>query len=150
MPKRGDSKREALAAAAAELFWTKGFDATSIADIAARSGVPVGNVYYYYKTKGDLALAVAEIFVSETQSMTEAISAETGEPRARMRALVERLQRSMRSRVEHGCPISLCVRDFRREHGVACDKAAESFTILIAFLARELGRTGIRPHKGLV
>ena len=149
MAKRGDNKREALAAAAAELFWTKGFDATSIADIAARSGVPIGNVYYYYKSKGDLAQAVAEIFVSETQAMVDTISSETDEPRGRLRALIERLQRSLRSRVDHGCPISLCVRDFRREHASACDKAAESFTILIGFIARELGRTGIRPSQGL-
>ena len=145
MSKSGNSKRQALAASAAELFWTRGYAATSIADIATQARVPLGNVYYYYKTKGDLAQAVADIFVGETQGMIDTISAENLEPRARLAGLVDRLSRSLRSRVDHGCPISLCVRDFRRDHPPASARAAESFALLIGFAARELGRLGIRP-----
>lgn len=145
----GHDKRDALIAAAASLFWTKGYAATSLADISAQSGVPLGNIYYYFRSKTALADSVAEIFVAETQQMVDQIAADHEDPRQRMRALIERLQRSMRSRVENGCPISLCIRDFRREHRPASDRAAESFTILIASLARELGRTGVRPSQGL-
>jgi AcrR family transcriptional regulator len=49
--KTGQAKREALVLAAAELFWMRGFEASSLADIAEASGVPLGNVYYYFKTK---------------------------------------------------------------------------------------------------
>ena len=79
--KRGDRRREALTQAAAELFWTKGFAATSIADIAQKAAVPVGNVYYYYKTKSDLADAVATFFVGETESLVQAVQDETPDPR---------------------------------------------------------------------
>ena len=149
MAKSGNSKRQALAASAAELFWTRGYAATSIADIAARSQVPLGNVYYYFKTKGDLAHAVADIFVGETQAMIDTISGESQDPRTRLASLVDRLSRSMRSRVDHGCPIALCVRDFRREHAPASERAAESFALLIGFAAKELGRLGIRPSIAL-
>lgn len=145
----GRDKRDALAAAAAELFWTRGYAATSIAEIAARAQVPPGNVYYYFKTKGDLAMAVADIFVGETEAMIDAIGAEHTEPRGRLQALAERLARSLRSRVDHGCPIALCVRDFRREEPAASRRAAESFALLTGFIARELGRTGLRPALAL-
>ena len=147
--RRGNSKRQALAASAAELFWIRGFAATSIADIADKAQVPLGNVYYYYKSKADLAQAVADIFVGETEAMIDAITAETSDPRQRLSGLVDRLSRSMRSRVDHGCPIALCARDFRRDQRPASERAAESFALLIGFAARELGRLGIRPSVAL-
>lgn len=142
-------KRDALAAAAAELFWTRGYAATSLSDIAKASGVPVGNVYYYFRSKADLALAVADIFVSETGTMLEEIKAEHELPRNRLSGLVERLSRSLKSRVAHGCPIALCVRDFRHEAPDAATRAAEAFSLLIGFMAGELGRLGVRPALSL-
>ncbi|MCK5749515.1 MAG: TetR/AcrR family transcriptional regulator, partial [Oricola sp.] len=69
--KRGKAKREALVQAAAELFWTRGYEASSLADIASAARVPLGNVYYYFKTKSDLAGAVADLFVQQTETLIE-------------------------------------------------------------------------------
>ncbi len=62
------SKRQRLEDAAAQLFWIKGYAATSIADLAREADVPVGNVYYYFKSKADLAERVAGIFVAGSQA----------------------------------------------------------------------------------
>lgn len=146
---RGAERLEALSAAAAALFWEKGFASTSLADIAANAGVPLGNVYYYFRSKADLARAVADVFVSETEAMLAGIEKEEADPRRRLGALVARLSRSLKSRVANGCPIALCVRDFRHEVPGASERAAEAFTLLIAFMARELGRTGMQPSRAL-
>ena len=53
---RKSDKRERLLDAAAESFWVDGYAATSLADIAERSQVPVGNIYYYFKTKAAIAI----------------------------------------------------------------------------------------------
>lgn len=70
---RRDASREAILAAAAELFGREGFAPTSIDQIAAASGVAKGTVYYYFPTKeilfetilerasADLARAVAAV-----------------------------------------------------------------------------------------
>ncbi|WP_067677983.1 TetR/AcrR family transcriptional regulator [Nocardia miyunensis] len=50
-------KRERLATAAARIFHEQGVEKTTIADIARAADVPVGNVYYYYKTKDQLVQA---------------------------------------------------------------------------------------------
>lgn len=147
--KRGQHKRAALTASAAELFWQKGYSATSIADIAAASNVPLGNIYYYFRSKSDFANAVSDVFVDETQAMLAGIETEEPDPRRRLALLVARLSRSMKSRVAYGCPIALCVRDFRRDAPGAAERAGEAFTLLIGFAARELGRTGIRPSISL-
>ncbi|WP_223477565.1 TetR/AcrR family transcriptional regulator [Oricola indica] len=147
--KRGEARREALVQAAAELFWTRGFEASSLADIAGAADVPLGNVYYYFKTKGDLAGAVADLFVHQTETLIEDVRTETPEPRRRLKLLVARLQAGQQSRVQHGCPILAGAREFRHtlpEHGA---RAAESFSLLTGFVATELGRTGLRPSIAL-
>jgi len=147
--RRGEAKREALVLAAAELFWTRGFEASSLADIAEASGVPLGNVYYYFKSKADLAQAVADLFVQQTETLIEEVRAETPEPRRRLKLFVERLQSAQQSRLRHGCPISTAVREFRPAMPDQAARAAESFSLLTGFVATELGRTGQRPAIAL-
>ena len=145
MSKKGDQRREAIVAAAARLFWMNGFSATSIADIARDAGVPQGNMFYYFKTKAELALAVSVVFVDETQSLILEAEATSPDPRERIRFLLQRLSQSNRSRVDNGCPISAAVRDFRRAAPEASARAGQSFELLVSFIARELQKTGPRP-----
>jgi AcrR family transcriptional regulator len=42
-------------------------------------------MFYYYRTKADLALAVADVFVEETQSLITEAEAAAVEPRQRIR-----------------------------------------------------------------
>src|SRR3981189_3036226 len=53
-------KRTQLIETATKLAYGRGFRETSLADIAEAARVPVGNVYYYFKTKEELAEAVVE------------------------------------------------------------------------------------------
>ena len=57
-PDDGLSARERILAAAERLFAERGFDRTSTARIAAAAGVPHGLIFYHFKTKMDLLLAV--------------------------------------------------------------------------------------------
>lgn len=147
--KRGEKNRAALVAAAARLFWQQGYAATSLADIARSADVPLGNIYYYFRSKAGFAMAVADVFVSETEAMLSEIEHEQDRPRERLALLVTRLARSLKSRVAHGCPIAFAVRDFSTAAPDASKRAGESFELLTGFIARELGRTGVRPSLAL-
>jgi len=57
--KRQDKKHK-LVVAAKTLIHKKGFGETTLADIAHEADVPLGNVYYYFKTKEAIGLAVIE------------------------------------------------------------------------------------------
>jgi AcrR family transcriptional regulator len=48
-------KRARLIQTAAGLSYQRGFRETTLADIAEAARVPLGNVYYYFKTKEELA-----------------------------------------------------------------------------------------------
>ncbi len=149
MARKGDERREAIAAAAADLFWRRGYAGSSLGDIARAAGVPQGNMFYYYPSKADIAHAVADIFLRETEKLVADATAVSTGAEQRCRFLLGRLQQSNRSRMERGCPIALAVRDFRETAPDASTRAAESFSRLIEFLAAEIGRSGLRPSQAL-
>lgn len=57
---RARQTREAILAVALKLFSQRGYDATSLHDIAVEMGLTKAAVYYYYKTKVELLHAVCE------------------------------------------------------------------------------------------
>lgn len=57
---RADNRRKQLLEVAADLFGNRGYARTSIRDIAAAVGMLPGSMYYHFKSKEDLLLAVHE------------------------------------------------------------------------------------------
>jgi len=57
------STRQKLIEAARQLFLAKGYEATGIAEILREAGVNSGSLYYFFKTKEDLLLAVLDFYV---------------------------------------------------------------------------------------
>jgi AcrR family transcriptional regulator len=112
--KKGDQRREAIVAAAARLFWVNGFSATSIADIARAAGVPQGNMFYYFRTKAELAIAVADVFVGETQSLILEAETASPDPRERIRFLLHVLASPTAAVSTMAVRSAAAVRDFRR------------------------------------
>ena len=102
-------KRDRLIAGAGELIYRQGVEATTIADIAEAADVPVGNVYYYFKTKDELVAATIDGYAQEDHELLSSIEQQHRTPRARLKGLV-RLLLSQSDRVAlHGCPRgSLC------------------------------------------
>ena len=60
--RRADARRDELLRVALRLFAERGFDGTTIADIAMATGTAHGLVYHYYSSKNELLLAVLERF----------------------------------------------------------------------------------------
>lgn len=61
---RAENKKKILDAAIA-VFARKGFDGTSIAEIAARSGLPKANIYYYFKSKEAIYKTIIADLIAE-------------------------------------------------------------------------------------
>src|ERR1700727_2967628 len=57
-PRREDNRGRDVLAAAVELFAGRGFDATSIRDIATAAQVQPASVYYHYPSKEALLVAI--------------------------------------------------------------------------------------------
>jgi AcrR family transcriptional regulator len=63
--------------AALDLFRTKGFEATSMRDIAEKATVAVGASYYYYSTKEELVLSYYELECTKELEFAQKLATET-------------------------------------------------------------------------
>jgi TetR/AcrR family transcriptional repressor of nem operon len=105
---RTNSKRARLTAAARQLIHATGYTQTTLADIAQAAEVPLGNVYYYFKTKQDLAKAVIEEQLHEFNELTQELD-KKNDPHARIDGFLSMLVLESKSIADHGCPIGgLC------------------------------------------
>lgn len=107
MPRSSD-KRERLISAADNLIHKQGFHRTTLADIAEESGVPLGNVYYYFKTKEELCKAVIEERRQDLSSkLQDCCKAE--QPKQALISLVKHIAKESDILAKEGCPMgSLC------------------------------------------
>lgn len=86
MNKRTD-KRVRLIEAADKLFYEQGVNITTLANIASLADVPLGNVYYYFKSKESIVLAV----IARRRDMIQAQFADwnTLGHKARLKSFIE-------------------------------------------------------------
>jgi TetR/AcrR family transcriptional regulator, transcriptional repressor for nem operon len=101
-------KRERLIEGARHVLHVQGVENTTLADIAKEADVPVGNVYYYFKTKDELVEAAIAAHAQEITSTLAALE-QHRTPKARLKALVRMLADQRELTARYGCPQgSLC------------------------------------------
>jgi len=113
-----------LVQAAMKLTYRNGFATTSLADIAREARVPVGNIYYYFKSKNDLGRAVVDERLSELQLMQNEWD-EAGSPKERLCAYLNYVRETRRDIAVSGCSTgTLCGELHKSEAGVAMNAAS--------------------------
>ncbi|WP_343732089.1 TetR/AcrR family transcriptional regulator [Duganella sp.] len=85
----GGGLRAELIEKSAELFRTKGYDNTTVRDIAAATGIQAGSWFYHFKTKQDILAAIMEQGLQHALAEIEAIAAQPLAPSAMLQRLVE-------------------------------------------------------------
>src|ERR1700730_12859032 len=105
-------KRTRLIETGMKLAYQRGFREASLADIAEAAHVPVGNVYYYFKTKEELGEAVVERRLAEFRAFREELD-RLSSPKERLFAFVESIHRNRERLCARG------IASWRAVHGVA-------------------------------
>lgn len=137
------NKKTALTNAAAELFHENGIGATSIADIAKRAEVPVGNVYYYFKTKEELGLAAAAQRREEFQGFTDAIDRRYPNPLARLKEAASFFAEAKDEYVSKGCPIAQMCQTGDVANDVVAQAYADIYKAYMTWIAEQFRSLGL-------
>lgn len=129
-------KRERLVASAYELLHHNGVARTTLADIAQAADVPLGNVYYYFKTKDDLVRAVIDSHAEDIREALRSIEKSHRSPRTRLLAFARSVSQVGQTVARYGCPHgSLCVELDKHDDGL--EKAVAVLMTLHVDWARE-------------
>ncbi len=108
-PYASADKRAELIGSATRLLHRQGFQRTTLADVAGDAKVPLGNVYYYFKTKDALAEAVIAAHEAALHERFGSWTRKHEDPRKRLRCLIRAPLDSTDAIVQFGCPHgSLC------------------------------------------
>ena len=141
-------KRERLIAAACETIHASGVEKTTLADIAAAAGVPLGNVYYYFKTKDALIQAVIETHLAGLRATLAAIDDAHDAPGDRLEALFHALAAQGELIARSGCPHgSLCLELDKRAEGPGL--AAEMMRVPLDWTERQFRAMGRQDARDL-
>src|SRR5215469_2456906 len=114
------TRLEAVLQSAANIFFAKGFHATSIEDVARDVGMWKGSLYYYIRSKEDLLFQLLLAGIEDGDSYIAQHIDPEGEP-------VEQLERAIRAQIdyiiEHKVPFGLFLHEFdslsgKRQHKV--------------------------------
>jgi AcrR family transcriptional regulator len=74
--KKPDERRSELIACAQKLFYSRGYESTSVRDIVDEVGVAKGTFYYYFDSKTAVLEAVVDELIAQAQAILQEIVAD--------------------------------------------------------------------------
>jgi len=141
-------KRERLVDGALQTLHAQGVESTTLADIASAADVPVGNVYYYFKTKDDLVQAVIAAHADEIEARLAALEHHRT-PKARLKAFIRMLTEQRDLAARYGCPQgSLCSELDKRDDELS-RSCAQLIRLPIDWAERQFRAMGRRDARDL-
>lgn len=135
------NKRAQLLAAADSRARRQGLSATTLADIAEEAEVPLGNLYYYFKTKREIAEAVIDERAHHGRGLRRQWD-ETLDPRARVEAFIQMVVDRRHDLALEGCPVGSLCTELRKHDADLAGQAAMMFSELLEWLTAQFRAMG--------
>lgn len=138
--------RTRIVMAAMELFWAKGYNSTSIADILSRTQLNAGSLYHVFPGKQDVLIAVLEAYRDGLYPMlVDPAWAGVDDPVERIFALLARYRwLIVETDCTYGCPIGSLALELHEADPAVRDLLAVNFTGWVGAILRCLDAAGDR------
>lgn len=123
------STRARLVETARQLFLVKGYEATGIAEILREAGVNSGSLYYFFKTKEDLLLAVLDWYTANLHpQVVDPVFARVSDPIERIFGILEGYHEMLTmTDCRMGCPIGNLALEMSEKSEAVREKIALNF-----------------------
>jgi TetR/AcrR family transcriptional repressor of nem operon len=129
--------RSRLVLTAMQLFWEKGYNSTSIADVLQTAKVNSGSLYYFFPSKTDLLAAVLDLYHEGIGPMLlEPAWEGVDDPIERIFALLARYRKSLADTdCSYGCPIGSLALELHEPDPAVRERLARNFDAWIEAVA---------------
>jgi len=141
MAKTAADNRTRLLQAAEKVTYRYGFGKTALADIAQEAGVPLGNVYYYFKTKDDIGGAIVDLRVSRFKKRLQQLD-KADSPKERLCGFVQTKINNRETLARSGCPVGTLCSELHKNGGAVAKKSTELFTEALAWMEAQFKAIG--------
>jgi TetR/AcrR family transcriptional repressor of nem operon len=138
--------RTRLVLAAMKLFWEKGYNSTSIADVLQSAKVNSGSLYYFFPSKSDLLAAVLDLYHQSIRPMLlEPAWQGVNDPIERIFALLARYRNSLvDTDCFYGCPIGSLALELHEPDPAVRERLAKNFSAWTEAIAECLSQAKSR------
>jgi len=126
-------KRALLMQSAMALAYGQGFMQTSLADIAKEANVPLGNVYYYFKTKEEIGEAIIQERLAQIKAFHQKLN-QLDSPDKRLCAFIQQTFENRKMLRRGGCPIGTLCTELHKQDGPLAKQSTVLFTELLTWL----------------
>lgn len=139
---KADETRRRIVVAADRLFYERGFENASFADIGQAVAISRGNFYYHFKAKDALLSAVIEHRIQERREMLREWEQQEDNPAIRIRSFINILIANQAKIMAHGCPVgSLCSELAKLDHPLKSE-ATRLLTLFAEWLEEQFMQLG--------
>ncbi|HTK05919.1 MAG TPA: TetR/AcrR family transcriptional regulator [Ktedonobacteraceae bacterium] len=136
-----NEKRERLIEAACRLIYQQGVYRTTLADIAQAAEVPLGNVYYHFRTKESLISAVIATHKQQLQAKF-ARWEQDPDPRQRLQSLLRSSLSHEDQLAQYGCPDGTLCQELVKENTPLAHEAADLMNCYLSWVEQQFRLLG--------
>jgi TetR/AcrR family transcriptional regulator, transcriptional repressor for nem operon len=141
--------RSRLIQAALKLVYRHGFEKTALADIAREAKVPLGNVYYYFKTKAQIGEAIVEQRLAGFRAMRQEWE-RLASAKERLLGFVHMTVGNREAVARFGCPIgTFCSELHKAGGGPLARQSTALFAESLAWIEAQFQALGKSDSRGL-
>jgi AcrR family transcriptional regulator len=141
MPKTRADNRTRLLQAAEKTTYRYGFGGTAIADIAKEARIPLGNVYYYFRTKDEIGRAIIDLRVSRFRRQLQELD-RADSPAERLCGFVDIKIKNREELARSGCPVGGLCSELQKQGGAAAKKSTVLFATALAWMEAQFKALG--------
>ena len=141
MAKWKADNRTRLLQAAEKVTYRHGFGRAALADIAKEARIPLGNVYYYFKTKDQIGDAIVELRVSRFKRLLRELD-KAESPKERLCGFVEIKIKNRETLARSGCPVGTLCSELHKHGGAVARKSTVLFAEALAWMEAQFKALG--------
>ncbi len=141
MGRKNLQTRNQLVKAATRVVHRQGFHRTTLADIAREAKFPLGNLYYYFKTKEDICAAILDGYRVELGACFSAWE-QLADPRSRLQAFADMIAGMRGIAAKCGCPFGSLATELSKERAPLSEAAAGLFRASLRWLELQFRALG--------
>ena len=139
------ARRKEIVNAAFELMLEKGYEDTGIQDILSKIDATKGCIYYYFKSKKDVAVAVIEEIIKPHYQSVWGDFYKSDDPLEALCHIIDGIYENSAARLSKtGCPLGNLIIEISAKDAVLANHTNEVITIWRSFL-----ETGLRKAKDM-
>ena len=133
--------RTRLLEAATKTTHRYGFSNTTLADIAKEAKVPLGNIYYYFKTKDEIGHAIIEWRMAHFRTQLEELN-KLNSPKERLCGFVQIKIDTRDTLARSGCPVGTMCSELHKHRGSVAKKSTILFAEALSWMEAQFKLLG--------